>query len=172
MSLKTLITEEKISARIKSLAQEIRDKIDTGEPVTALVLLNGGMLFASDLLRSLPSHFHLDTLRVSSYGMETESSGQVKWENSWPDFTEKKVLVIDDVLDSGLTLNAVCQKIRELGARQVTTVVAVDKKGRRRIDYEADFVGFTVGQEFLVGYGMDYAEKYRNLPHIAILTED
>lgn len=172
MSLKILITEEKISARIKSLAQEIRDKIDTDEPVTALVLLNGGMLFASDLLRLLPSHFHLDTLRVSSYGTETETSGQVKWENSWPDLSGKRVLVIDDVLDSGLTLSAICQKIRELGARHVATVVAVDKKGRRRIDYEADFVGFTVGQEFLVGYGMDYAEKYRNLPHIAILTED
>ena len=170
MPHQVLISRQEIEQRIRILAREIREKIDDGTPVAVLLLLNGALMFGSDLLRELPAHFIVDTLRVSSYGMETTSSGQVKWGDNWPDFTGKKVLVVDDVLDTGHTLQAVCNKLREKGALQVYTAVAVDKKGQRQVDCDADFVGFTAGHEFLVGYGMDYAEKYRNLPYIAVLT--
>lgn len=172
MSLQILITQQQIAERITTLAQEIQKEMDTGAPVHVLILLNGGLIFASDLLRELPSHFFMDTIRISSYGGEFATSGTVKCCGNWPDLTGQTVLVVDDVLDTGLTLEAVCRKLKEEGATRICTVVAVDKKGQRKTDFEADFVGFTADREFLVGYGMDYADKYRNLPYIAQMNEE
>lgn len=172
MSLQILITRQQIAERITILARKIQKELDNGDPVHVLILLNGGLMFASDLLRELPSHFLMDTVRISSYGRESTSSGTVKCSENWADVTGQTVLVVDDVLDTGLTLESVCRKLKEQGASRVCTVVAVDKKGQRKVNFEADFVGFTAGREFLVGYGMDYADKYRNLPYIALMNEE
>ncbi len=169
MPLKTVFTREQIAARLEELAQEIHNRLGEAPRVKALAILNGGLWFAADLLRHLPLTYHLDTMRASSYGMEKNSSGTITWHQKWPDFTGQTVLIIDDVIDTGLTLSAICAKLREQGASRVYSVVAVDKRDCRQIDYHADFAAFTAGNDFLVGYGMDHAEQYRNLPFIAVL---
>lgn len=170
--LSVLIDEAAIRARIPILAGEIVASLGPERRVHVLSLLHGGLWFTADLMRYLPRHYTLSTMRASSYGGGTSSSGSIAWLTPWGDVRGLDVLVIDDVLDSGLTLHAVREKLFELGASSVTTAVAVCKNCPRSreigADFGADFVAFHTENEFLVGYGMDYAERFRNLPFIAI----
>ncbi len=141
------------------------------EPVMVLALLNGATWFAADLLRLLPENYCLETLRVGSYGAGYESSGLLQWQGCLPDCCGRRVLVLDDVLDSGLTLHSVVAALRAAGAEEVATAVVVDKSGRRSVPFEADFLAFRMGEAYLVGYGMDAAGRFRNLPYIAEVLE-
>lgn len=171
MIVTPLIPTAEIAAALPALAGRILDTLGTEEPVRALVVLNGGMWFASDLLRLLPEQFLTETVRVSSYGKGMTSSGKLAWRSPLPDCAGERVLVIDDVLDTGATLRRIVRALREKGARSVYTAVAVDKRERRRVPISADFALFTVDGGFLVGYGMDYGGLYRNLPYIGIAEE-
>ncbi|MBQ3218016.1 MAG: hypothetical protein IJB33_04015 [Akkermansia sp.] len=168
MDIKTLYTAEQVQTAVRETAARIEAHFGSEEPVIALCLLNGAIWYAADLLRYLPANFELQTIRISSYE-GTESTGNLKWHNALPYCAGKQVLVIDDVLDTGLTMKAVCDALLENGATGVTTTVAINKEGRRHIACEADFCALHCGDFFLVGYGLDFNGKYRNLPFIGYI---
>ncbi len=171
MTLVPRISAEEIAAALRAMAQQVLARFGEGEPVLVLALLNGAIWFAADLLRLLPENYQLETLRVGSYGDGCESSGKLQWYGQLPPCTGARVLVLDDVLDSGLTLHAVVAALHAAGAAEVATAVVVDKSGRRTVPFSADFVAFHLGETYLAGYGMDAAGLYRNLPCYAEVRE-
>ncbi len=171
MRLVSRISADEIAAALRTMAQQLLARFGEQERVQVLALLNGATWFAADLLRLLPANFCLESVRVSSYGAGFESSGVLRWETPLPECTNARVLVLDDVLDSGITLHAVVEALRSAGAAEVATAVVVDKQGCRRVPFEADYAAFCLGNAYLVGYGMDAAGLYRNLPYIAEVQE-
>lgn len=173
MKLHTLFSREQIALRVRELGQQISAGLPADDtPLVAIILMKGALWFAADLLRHLPPTLRVEPVRVSSYGNERTSSGQLTWHTPCPPCAGCRVLLVDDVLDTGLTLQAVREELLRNGAAQVLTAVAVDKQGARRTAMEADYAAFRVKSGFLVGYGMDCAESYRNLPYIAELSAD
>ena len=168
MTIHTLYTEEQVQAAVKCVAEQVQAHFGSEEPVVALCLLNGAVWYAADLLRRLPDNFELQTIRISSYE-GTDSTGKLKWHNALPACQGKHVLVIDDVLDTGLTMKEVCDALRTAGAASVVSTVAISKSGRREHDCEADFCALHCDNLFLVGYGLDFNGKYRNLPFIGYI---
>lgn len=168
MNIKILYSEEEIRKSVRKVAAEVVAYYGEEEPVMALCLLNGAIWFAADLLRLLPTNFELQTIRISSYE-GSESTGKLKWHHALPDCKGKNVLVIDDVLDTGLTLKSVCAALQENGAAKVAAAVAIRKEGCCKVDFQADFCALSCGNLFLVGYGLDFNSKYRNLPYIGYM---
>lgn len=168
MKIHTLYTETQIQEAVKNTASKILARWGSEEPVIALCLLNGALWYTADLLRLLPSNFELQTIRISSYS-GTESTGKLNWHTPLPECTGKRVLVIDDVLDTGLTLQTLCDELRNNGASDVATTVAINKKGCRNVSFEADYCALDCENLFLVGYGLDFNGKYRNLPYIGYI---
>ncbi|MBR5886691.1 MAG: hypothetical protein IKZ07_00610 [Akkermansia sp.] len=168
MNITTLYTVEQIQDAVQQVASQIEKHFGSEEPVVALCLLNGAIWYAADLLRCLPANFELQTIRISSYE-GTDSTGKLKWHGALSDCAGKQVLVIDDVLDTGLTMKEVCETLLKNGASKVASTVAVNKKGRRTVQYEADFCALHCDDYFLVGYGLDFNGKYRNLPYIGYI---
>ncbi len=168
MNIKSLYTAEQIQDAVRKVARQVEDVFGSEEPVVALCLLNGAIWYAADLLRCLPANFELQTIRISSYE-GTDSTGKLKWHNALPDCAGKQVLIIDDVLDTGLTMKEVRDALLKNGATKVASTVAIDKKGRRTVAYEADFCALECEDFFLVGYGLDFNGKYRNLPYIGYI---
>lgn len=168
--MKILYTAEQVQQAVCRLAGEIERHFGTDEDVTVLALLNGALWFAADLLRALPQNFLLETARVSSYGDARSSSGTLQWKTPMPDVRGKRVLIVDDVLDTGLTLQQVGTTLREAGASEVRTAVLVLKEGCQKVPISADFTALTAPKLFLIGCGMDDAGRYRNLPYIAEVT--
>ncbi len=169
MNIVPLYTAEQVRQAVCRTAEEILAVFGAEEPVVALCLLNGAIWFAADLLRCLPANFELQTIRLSSYaGMK--SMGNITWHNALPDCQGKRVLVLDDVLDTGRTMLSVCDALRAGGAARVMSAVAIDKKGCREVEYEADFRALECEDVFLVGYGLDFNGKYRNLPYIGYVS--
>lgn len=168
MTICQLYSPRQIQEAVQKTARSIEAAFGGTEPVIALCLLNGAIWFTADLLRCLPPNFELQTLRVSSYE-GTDSTGKLHWHGALPECAGKRVLVIDDVLDTGCTMKEVCEQLLAKGAAKVASVVAVNKIGRRRVEYEADFAALECEDLFLVGYGLDYNGKYRNLPFIGYI---
>ena len=165
MNIRTLYTAEQIQDAIQHVADQILERFGSDEPVIALCLLNGAIWYTADLLRYLPPNFELQTIRISSYdGMD--STGKLRWHGVLPHCRGKRVLVIDDVLDTGLTMKEVCETLYANGADSVASTVVINKNGRRKVQFEADFCALRCDDLFLVGYGLDYNGKYRNLPYI------
>jgi hypoxanthine phosphoribosyltransferase len=165
-----LFDEARIKARVADLGKAISER-HAGFDLVVVALLKGGVVFLADLIRSITIPIKLDFAWASSYGAGTESSGTVRL-RVFPDddLSGKRVLVVDDILDTGRTLQQVCAKLRsDLGAARVETCVLLDKPMRRAVDVQADFVGFSVEDVFVVGYGLDFADNYRNLPYIGVL---
>ncbi len=168
MNIKILYTPEQIQESVKNVAAQVLRYYGADAPVMALCLLNGAIWFAADLLRNLPPNFELHTIRLSSYE-GTESTGKLRWHDALPDCTGKHVLVIDDVLDTGLTLKSVCDALQANGAAKVAAAVAIRKIGCCKVDYTVDFCALPCADFFLVGYGLDFNGKYRNLPYIGYI---
>ena len=167
-----LFGEELIRSRLATLGAEIaRDYQD--DELVLMALLKGGVVFISDLMRYIPIHLDIDFIQASSYGDETVSSGTVDIK-VFPklDYKGKRLLVLDDILDTGRTLQRVCGELKARGAEDVRTCVLLNKNARRVVDMEADYIGFEVEDQFVVGYGLDFADKYRNLPFIGVLKEE
>ncbi|HCF94033.1 MAG TPA: hypoxanthine phosphoribosyltransferase [Verrucomicrobia bacterium] len=169
-----LIQAEQIRKRIEVLGDTItRDYTSSEAPLTCVVVLRGSILFAADLLRQLALPVRLVTIRASSYGAGTSSSGQVTVTPSEPvDFSHSPVLLIDDILDTGRTLQHLRQWAVEHHADSVKSCILLDKPSRREIPVKADYVGFTVPDAFVIGYGLDLNEEFRNLPYIGVLKPE
>ena len=171
MSARTLIDESKIESRVHELASEILKDFE-GREMIALCVLKGAVFFTTDLVRAMDRDVSIDFLQVSSYGRSTESSGVVTvLKEPQLDMHGKSVLIVEDIIDSGLTLREVHRYIHNRGADMVKVVALLDKKASRTVDFDADYVGFTIDPLFVIGYGLDYDEKYRNLRDIQILEE-
>ncbi len=168
---RVLITQDQIRRRIFELAEDIEAALDTDE-LTLMVILHGSILFAADLMRALTLPVYLDSFRVASYHGGTRSSGQVQLsDQEIDDLRGRHVLLVDDILDTGRTLDAVTRHLRDSFApASVTSCVLLDKQTPRAVDFEADFVGFRIPDEFVVGYGLDYGGQYRNLPFVGTLN--
>jgi hypoxanthine phosphoribosyltransferase len=163
-----LITEVQLARRIKTLAREI-ERDFRGRELVIVSLLNGTVVFLADLIRHLNLPVRLDFIGVSSYGLGTESGDLVFTKELRLDVHGRNVLLLDDILDTGKTLSRVLPKLRALKPLRLKTCMLLDKPARRVEKVKADYVGFAIPDVFVVGYGLDYAERYRNLPFIGVL---
>ena len=167
-----LVTQSQIEERVESLASEINRHYGN-EEVTVVCVLSGALVFTADLIRELDAPTRLDCIRADSYGNATESSGQPRIAHSLKtDIVDKHVLIVDDILDTGNTLVSIVQHLEGANPASIRTCVLLDKKERREADIEADFVGFEIPNAFVVGYGLDFAEHYRQLPCIGALKSE
>ncbi|MBI22849.1 MAG: hypoxanthine phosphoribosyltransferase [Roseibacillus sp.] len=168
---KVLIDEDVIEKRLDVLAEHILEEF-CGRKFVVVVILKGALVFTADLLRRMPIPLEIECINVASYHGATESSGQVDFlDAKLPPVGGRSVLLIDDILDTGRTLAAVAQKLREQGAGMVKSCVLLCKDEERAAEVEADHVGFHIGDEFVVGYGLDFRGLYRNLPFVGVLKE-
>jgi hypoxanthine phosphoribosyltransferase len=164
-----LVTEAAIKRRLKKLGADIAQAYGD-EEITVIAIINGAILFTADLLRVIPNPIRLDCVRISSYRNQTRPSGRPQLLHGLQlDVTNRHVLLIDDILDTGKTLSSVVDLIRKQNPASLRTCVLLDKQGRREVEFSADFVGFEIPDRFVVGYGLEFAERYRNLPCIGIL---
>ena len=167
-----LFDEATILARLDEIAAQIVADYRDRE-LTVIAVLNGSLIFMADLLRRIPLPLKLDCLSVASYHGGTKSTGEVVFRQVLlPDVTGRHILILDDILDSGLTLNAIRKKLEEANPLSIRVCVLLAKKIERAAPVEADYIGFDIGNEFVVGYGLDYMERYRNLPCIGVLRPD
>ena len=167
-----MFTEDQIKQRVKSLGAELRKTYSTGE-FTIISIINGAVMFTADLMREIDNPVRLDCVRISSYGDKTLSLGAPQIVHSLTlDIAKRHVLLIDDILDTGKTLALVTGLIRKLKPASLRVCVLLDKQGRREVPAEADFVGLKIPDKFVVGYGLDFAERYRNLPCIGVLKSE
>jgi hypoxanthine phosphoribosyltransferase len=169
---KILYHESTILSRLDELASEITEDY-RGRDLTVIAVLNGSLVFMADLLRRIPLHLQLDCLSVSSYH-GTKSTGRVRFhKGQFRDIRNRHVLILDDILDTGATLKAIREHIAaESGALSIKICVLLRKKLDIPKLVDADYVGFEIPNEFVVGYGLDYNERYRNLPFIGVLTDE
>jgi len=169
-SVRTLISGSQIQKKIREMALKIRRDFPE-EPLHLVGVLKGAVFFLSDLARQIPGEVSFDFIAVSSYGKETQSSGQVKLTRDLDANIEgKTVIVVEDILDTGLTLEYLLRVFEQRKPKQLRVAVLLDKHERRIAAVRADYVGFTIPNEFVVGYGLDYSERYRNLPHVGVLS--
>ncbi len=167
-----LITKEAIEKRVRELAVQLSVEY-AGRELLVLGILKGSWVFLADLVRLMTIPVTIDFMMVASYGASTESSGAVKTVLDVKSSIENRdVLVVEDILDSGLTLKYVVDNLKLRKPRSLKVVALMDKPGRRRVDIKADYVGFEVPDKFVVGYGTDFAERYRNLPYIGYIEEN
>ncbi len=166
-----LITDAMLAARVKTLAKEI-ERDFRGREMVVVSLLNGTVMFIADLIRHLSQPLRLDFMGVSSYGKGTESGDLVFTKELRLDVKGRDVLLVDDILDTGRTMRRVLEKLCLRGPRRIRTCVLLDKPSRRVEKVKADHVGFEIPDAFVVGYGLDFAERYRNLPFVGVLKPE
>jgi len=163
-----LITESQIARRVRALAREI-ERDFRGRELVVIALLNGTVLFLADLIRHLNLPLRLDFMGVSSYGSGTESGQLVFTKELRLGVRGRDVLLVDDILDTGRTISRVLPKLRALRPRRIKICVLLDKPARRTEKIQANYVGFSIPDHFVIGYGLDFAERYRNLPFVGVL---
>jgi hypoxanthine phosphoribosyltransferase len=171
--IESLIDRQKVESRIKELAKEI-EKDYAGEEVVCVGLLKGSVIFLSDLVKEIETPVIIDFMNVSSYGSETVSSGDVKiLKDTDLDLRGKNVLIVEDIIDTGLTLEYVIDYFKKVkGVKTIKTCTLLSKPDRRRVQVDVDYIGFEVPDKFIIGYGLDYDQKYRNLPYIAVVIPE
>ncbi len=166
-----LISTADIQARIQALAEQIRGDYAQGSDLHLVCVLKGAFLFLSDLVRAIPGPLTLDFMAVSSYGTRTRSSGEVRMVKDLDTGLEgRDVLIVEDIVDTGLTLNYLQEILRARGPKSLRTACLLSKPSRRQIDVPVDYIGFEIEDRFVIGYGLDYGEMYRNLPYIGMLN--
>ncbi|MBO5774110.1 MAG: hypoxanthine phosphoribosyltransferase [Clostridia bacterium] len=169
---KILISKEEIEKRVKEMGEQITRDYE-GESVVMVAILRGAVVFFSELVKNVDLDVRFDFMVVSSYGAGSTSSGEVKIVKDVSQGIEgKNVLIVEDIIDTGNTLKNLKKMLLTRNPQSLKIVSLLDKPSRRLVELEGDYVGFTVPNEFVVGYGLDYAEKYRNLPEIGVLKEE
>ncbi len=167
-SAEILLSEAQIQKRVAEMAQEIRK--DYPDDLHVIAVLKGAFIFLSDLARHIPGHVSLDFMAVSSYAKGTTSSGEVKMVKDLDTALDgRNVVIVEDIVDTGLTLHYLQKILLERNPKSLRTACLLSKPSRRKIQIAVEYVGFTIEDRFVVGYGLDYDEQYRNLPHIAVL---
>ena len=172
---KVLISAEELDALTDKIAAEIdRDYRNSGKRLLLLCILKGSVVFMGDLMKKLTIPVEIDFMKVSSYGNSTVTSGSVNiiLDLMRKDLGRCDILIVEDIIDSGKTLSYLCEYLRLKGAKSVRTCTLLDKPSRREVDFTPDYVGREIPNEFVVGYGLDYAERFRALPFVGILKPD
>jgi len=170
-----LVSEEEIDVTVARIAGEIdRDYGKEGGKLLLLCILKGSVVFMGDLMKKISLPVEIDFMKVSSYGSGTESSGTptIILDLNRADLSQCHVLIVEDIIDSGRTLAYLCDYLRIKGAKSVKTCTMLDKPSRRVVDFKPDYCGKEIPDEFVVGYGLDYAEKYRELSYIGVLKRE
>ena len=163
-----LLSEAQIQKRVAEMALEIRN--DYPDDLHVIAVLKGAFIFLSDLARHIPGQVSLDFMAVSSYAKGTTSSGEVKMVKDLDSALDgRNVIIVEDIVDTGLTLSYLQQILRRRHPKSLRTACLLSKPSRRKVDVAVEYVGFTIEDRFVVGYGLDYAEGYRNLPYITVL---
>jgi hypoxanthine phosphoribosyltransferase len=164
-----LLSGEEVQARVAELGGQLAADYEGREPVLVSVL-KGSIIFLADLVRAMPIPLSIDLMEVSSYGTSTESSGQVRILKDLSTSIEgREVIVVEDIIDTGLTLNYLLRYLHDKGPASIRICCLLDKPARRLAPIEIDYRGFTIADRFVIGYGLDYGERYRNLPYIGVL---
>ena len=167
-----LISQTDIQERITSLAAEIEQDYPGDDAIHLVAILKGGFMFMADLVRAMSERVTMDFMAVSSYGKGTTSSGQVRVLKDLDSNVEgRHVILVEDIVDTGLTLHYLQDLLKARAPKTLKTACLLSKPSRRKVEVKVDYIGFTIEDHFVVGYGLDYAEKYRNLPYIAILSQ-
>jgi hypoxanthine phosphoribosyltransferase len=169
---RVLFNELAIQRRLDEMAAQISEDYRDRE-LTVIAILNGSLMFMADLLRRIPLPLKLDCLSVASYHGKAQPSGEVIFNQiALPDVRDRHVLLLDDILDSGGTLSAIRERLETVKPRSIRICVLLQKRKPRQRPVEADYVGFEIADEFVVGYGLDFMERYRNLPCIGVLRKE
>ena len=164
-----LLSGEAVQARVAELGAELARDYASRDPVLVSVL-KGSINFLADLVRAMPIPLSIDLMEVSSYGASTESSGQVRiLKDLSTSISGREVIVVEDIIDTGLTLNYLLRYLHDKGPASIRICCLLDKPARRLAEIEIDYRGFTIPDRFVIGYGLDYGERYRNLPYIGVL---
>ena len=167
-----LFTEEELKKRVAELGKQISEDY-AGEEVVLVGILKGAIVFYADLARAINVHTRMDFMSISSYGATTKSTGVVRFLKDLDnDIAGKNVIIVEDIIDSGTSLSFLKSNLISRGAKSLRICVLLDKPSRRRVHVDVDYCGFSIPDEFVVGYGLDYDEKYRNLPYIGILKPE
>lgn len=169
---KVLISEDQIQQRVKALGEQI-SKDYQGKTVCLLCILKGGLMFLTDLSKQITTNVTFDFIGISSYGHSTQSSGVVRITKDLEESIEgKHILIVEDIIDTGLTLSYLIKNLQDRKPASLKICTLLDKPENRKVDIPVDYVGFNVPNEFLVGYGLDYQELYRNIPYIFVLKPE
>ncbi len=169
---KPMISSAQIARRVRQLGRKVSEQYaDIDTPLVMVVILKGATVFAADLLRSLTIPAELEFIRASSYPTGTSSNGHLRLAHMVEGpLVGRHVLLVEDIVDSGVTVNEIAKRIRRLGAASVRLAALLDRPARRQVEAKIDFTGFVIPDRFVIGYGLDYAGLYRELPHIYSLT--
>lgn len=169
---RVLVTEEELRVRVKELGQAIQEDYK-GKELLVVGILKGSSVFMSDLIRQIEIPLNIDFMIVSSYGNATESTGVVKIiKDIEQSISDKHVLIVEDIIDSGLTLKYLTEMLSTRKPASIKLCTLLDKPSGRKVEVDVDYVGFEMPDEFIIGYGIDYAEGYRNLPYIGVLKQE
>lgn len=167
-----LITQEQIDNKVKEIGKIISKEYEGKTPLLVCIL-KGAVLFMSDLARNMTINVEMDFMAVSSYGVSTKSSGVVRIIKDLEATIENRdVIIVEDIIDTGLTLGYIIDLLKRRNVSTIKVVTLLDKPTHRSVDFKPDYFGFTIPDEFVVGYGLDYAEMYRNLPYIGVLKPE
>lgn len=170
--MREILSTREINDRLKALGKEITARYGD-EPVLCICVLKGAFMFFSDLIRHIDSPVEIDFVRLASYGRSTDSSKEIKFTKDLDDPVEgKNVLIIEDIVDTGYSMEFFMHVLRKRGPKSLAICALVDKRERRVVDLDVDFFGFRLEKGFLVGYGLDYAERYRELPAVYELVQE
>ena len=172
---KILVSEEQIEAIVTRIAKQIdADYAGSDKKLVLVCILKGSVVFMGDLMKKITVPAEIDFMKVSSYGAGTESTGSIniKLDMMRPDIDQCDLLIIEDIVDSGITLSHLTKYLEKNGAKSVRTCALLDKPARRRVEFTPDYVGCEIPDEFVIGYGLDYAELYRTLPFVGVLKPE
>ncbi len=169
--IEVMLSAEKIEVRIKEMAETISKDYEGKRPLL-IGVLKGAIIFLSDLIRHIKVPIEIDFIAVSSYGADTTSSGVVRIQKDLEQsITDKDVIIVEDIVDTGLTLNYLYDNLASRGPRSLKVITLLDKPERRKVKFNPDYCGFEIPDRFVIGYGLDYGENYRQLPDICILKQ-
>ncbi len=167
-----LLTEEEISEKVKYLGEQISQDYHKNDEIVVVGVLKGASVFMADLIRRIDIPVYIDFMAVSSYGYSTESSGIVRILKDLDfEIEGRHVLIVEDIIDTGLTLKYLTDNLRSRNVKSLKICTLLDKPERRKCHLDIDYIGFKIPDKFVVGYGIDYGEKYRNLPYVAVIKE-
>ena len=172
---KTLLGEDELASIVARLGREITEEYkNSDKPLVVIIILKGSLIFASDLIRKIDMPLDIEFMKVSSYGAGTKTSGEIKihLDLNRENLENYNLLIVEDIVDSGRTLSRLTQLLKNRNANNVKTCTLLDKPTRREVDFVPDFCGATIPDKFVVGFGLDYDEKYRNLPFVGILKRE